>query len=225
MKVIKYVSILFHSILPFLGFSICAFLMFGSLDAPLNIFVSFIILVIGFLISRNLFFLMKKRGVIEVMAGVSSSADLDNLEPVPGDGVCKIQSEELASLFFEGSLDFNGGAISIWGDHQGRLLEKDNVFRSIVYDSSRDVLTIIFTNSCLLKIKNPTTILYSTEYLKILNAKEILWKTPNDTGLENKYSYLNNGEIIVTKSNTNWKPHKYDLGLGQNAVYIQESHI
>ncbi|CAM1357609.1 hypothetical protein THALO_70065 [Tenacibaculum halocynthiae] len=32
---------------------------------------------------------------------------------------------------------------------------------------------------------------------------------------------MNTAEKIYIKSNTKWKPHAYDIGIGMNALYLQ----
>jgi len=53
------------------------------------------------------------------------------------------------------------------------------------------------------------------------HSKEVFWKISNKENHVEEYSYLNKGDKIVTKSNTDWSPQKYDIGPGMNAVYLQ----
>ena len=58
------------------------------------------------------------------MSGNNSSYELDQLEPTPGDGILKLNAEELTCLFLHNQLGFNNGVkVSIWGDWVGRKLD------------------------------------------------------------------------------------------------------
>lgn len=70
--------------------------------------------------------MMRRRGVISVMSGNNATYDLDELEPTSGDGILKFTPSELTEFFSEKKMNFNQGiSISIWGDWEGRQLEKN----------------------------------------------------------------------------------------------------
>ena len=159
--------------------------------------------------------------MITAMSGDNSSYELDDLEPVPGDGVIKLTPDQLPNKFLSNELNLGEFTIAIWGDWEGRKLNSRHKLKSIDYSLKNRILSLVFHDNCLLKIKNAQSILASNSYLKIMNAKEVLWQVPAQTQLNESFSYLNTGKEIVTKSNTSWKPHVRDVGIGMNAVYLQ----
>lgn len=221
MKTLRIFAAFFQALLPFIGFAIIAVVIFAQVNPPFNIILCIICLLIGLLISRSTFNMMRRRGVIEVLSGGSASYELDDLTPLESDGVSKFEPSELANAFEQKTLEINKATVSIWGDFEGRHLDKKHIIHNIIYNSESNVLTIEFKGDCLMKIKSPKLIFCSSTYLKIIKAKEVLWQTPTNSDTVESYSYLNTGKCIKTKSNTEWKPHKYDLGIGKNAVYMQ----
>lgn len=210
-----------QAIIPFIGFCFISLVVYSQLKSPYNIIVALIVLFTGTYLSYMVFDLMKRRGVIEVLAGGSAAYELDELEPTIEDGVQKLSPEELTAKYNSDQLDFIAGSISIWGDRAGRRLNDRHKIDSIKYDSVKQILVFTFQTNCVLKIKKPRLILICTDYLKIVTATEILWQIPDASNSNKQYSYLNTGKAIKTKSNANWKPNKNDMGLGMNAVYIQ----
>lgn len=174
------------------------------------------------MIARSIYIMMSRRGVIEVLSGGSSSYELDDLTPQEGGGILPYTPIDLMNAFQKKkTLELAKGTLAIWGDFEGWSLNKTHVIANILYNQETNVLTIEFDNQCLLKVKNPRMIYCTNSYLKIIKAKEILWQVTVPSEAIYTYSYLNTGNDIKTQSNTKWVPHKYDIGIGQNAVYIQ----
>ncbi|WP_169736086.1 hypothetical protein, partial [Crocinitomix catalasitica] len=142
---------------------------------------------------------------------------LDALETTTCDGVYKLTAEQLQDHFSENKLTLGLSTISIFGDWEGRLLNAKHELEGIEFNVKKNILTIIFLDDYLLKVRNPRLIFVSSTYLKIVKATEVMWQTKDDL----QYSYLIKGNKIETKSNTDWKPHQYDIGIGMNAVYLQ----
>lgn len=224
MKKFRTIIAFFQVLLTLLGFCIISVVIFLDLNTPYNIITAIAVFIVGLFASRVIFNMMQRRGVVSVMTGDNASYDLDELEPSPGSGVMKLTPEELINLFSENELSFNQGlTVSIWGDWEGRKLDERHQIVDVEFEQEKNILTISFSENCSLKIKNPKLILLTNTYLKIVKAKEVLWQIPNnDTFCQ--YSYLNTSKIIETKSNTDWKPHKYDLGIGMNAIYLKHKH-
>ncbi len=222
MKVLRTIIAFFQALLPFLVFAFFSAGLYSELKAPYNVIAAIFVFVPGLFLSRSFFNFMRRRGVIATMSGDNATYDLDELEPTPGSGVLKLTPDELSSLFLEKKTKFNNGTtVSIWGDWEGRELDTRHEVNSINFNSENNILTIKFSDNCILKIKRPEAIFYSTSYLKIVKAKEILWQIPASSDSYKQYSYLNTGKEIKTKSNTNWTPHIYDIGVGMNALYLQ----
>lgn len=221
MKTFRIIIALFYALLCFTGICFFGLLAYSEFTDPYNIIITSILIVIALYTSGNLFTMMRRRGVMGVMSGNNASYELDELEPVQGSGTQKLTAQELYTYFNEGKLDWQPTSISIYGDWEGRELNKRHQLQSIELDEKKDILTLSFQSKCLLRIKKPRTILCASTYLKITKATEVLWQVPAGLNKSNHYKYLNTGKTITTKSNTDWKPHKYDVGIGMQAVYLQ----
>jgi hypothetical protein len=221
MKIFHIVVAAFISLLSFLAFTFLALVFYAELGPPFNIIVGVLMISLGLIVSRMTFNLMRRRGVISVMSGDNSSYELDDLEPVAGDRVSELKPEELQSKFLSNDWSLDELTIAIWGDWEGRGLNIRHRLKSIDFCNKKRVLSLKFSDHCLLKIKKPQTILASSTYIKVIHANEILWQVPADSRTHHLFSYLNTGKEITTKSNTMWKPHKYDIGIGMNAIYLQ----
>lgn len=221
MKILHIAISVFISLLSFLAFIFLAFVFNAELRPPFNIIVGVLVISFGLIVSRMTFNLMRRRGVISVMSGDNSSFELDDLEPVAGDRVSKLKPEDLQSKFLANDWNLGELTIAIWGDREGRGLHIRHILKSIDFCKKKRVLSLKFSDHCLLKIKKPQTIFTSSTYIKVMHAEEILWQVPADSGRHHLFSYLNTGKEIKTKSNTMWKPHKHDIGIGMNAIYLQ----
>ncbi|SEE66637.1 hypothetical protein SAMN04487765_3691 [Tenacibaculum sp. MAR_2010_89] len=222
MKIFRTIVAFLQALLLFLGFSFLSAVIYSELNSPYNIIIAIAVFSVGVFLSRSLFNLIIKRGVLSVISGDNATYDLDELEPTLGSDVLKLTPEELTNLFSKNKPSFNKGVtVSIWGDWQGRQLDTRHQLDSLNFNSDNDILTINFSDKCILKVKSPRIIFYTSSYLKVVKAKEILWEVPVDTNSKNQYSYLNTAEKIYIKSNTKWKPHAYDIGIGMNALYLQ----
>jgi len=220
MKTLRIVVAFFQALLVFILIGFISALLYSELSFPYNLIVAAIVLILALTTSAKTFNMIRRRGVIATMVGNNASYELDELEPTQDSGVQKLNAKELESLFLENELELNPVKISIWADWEGRQLNKHHELQSIEFNDTDDILTITFLDNCLLKIKSPQLIMQATTYLKIVKAKEVLWQVPNRSNSD-RYTYLNTGKMIKTKSTTNWKPHKYDLGIGMQAIYLQ----
>lgn len=205
----------------FIGACFIALVFYDELSQPFNIIVGALVLVIGFLGSRFVFKMVKHRGLISTMSGNNSSYGLDELEPVEGSEVVKLEPNELYKQFQDSKLNFIRGTVCIWGDHQGQFLNQIHEIDAINYDMHRKILVIRFKSLCSLKVSNPKRVFCADSYLKIVKAKEVVWQTVDKSGAVKQYHYICSGGQIKTTSNTKWKPHEFDLGIGMPAVYLQ----
>ncbi|PCI96230.1 MAG: hypothetical protein COB15_11090 [Flavobacteriales bacterium] len=221
MKIFRAIIAFFQALLPLLGFGVISIVIYAGLPKPYNILVSVTLFIIGIYASRSIFNMMMRRGVLSVMSADNATFDLDELEPTEGDGVLKLTPEELRRKFLKDKLELGKCTVSIYGDWEGRQLNIKHQLKSIEFNSKNNSLTLLFSDNCLLRIRNPRLIFSTSSYLKIVKATEILWQIPDDFKAHHQFSYLNTGEKIKTKSNTDWKPHDYDIGIGMNAIYLQ----
>ena len=221
MKTFRTTIAFFQALFTLIGIGVMATFFYSNVKSPYNIILAVMALTLGLILSRFTFNLMRRRGVLATMAGLASY-DLDELEPTLGSNTLKVSSEELTKLFHDHKLKFNRGTtLAIWGDWGDRKLNTSHHLESINYGSKNKILNIIFSDNCIITITEPRIIFLSSSYLKIVKAKEIKWLIPNDVNSNNEYIYLNTGKEIKTNSNTQWKPHKSDLGIGMNALYLQ----
>jgi hypothetical protein len=221
MKIFRTIVAFFQAFLPLIGFGILSAVIYSDLRAPYNILISITVFTLGIYVSRSVFNMMMRRGVIAVMSADNATFDLDELEPTEGDGVLKLTPEELLDSFLKNKIELGECTISIYGDWEGRQLNIQHKLKTVEFDLNNNTLTLLFTDNCLLKIRNPRLIFSTSSYLKIVKATEVLWQTPDDFKSHYQFSYLNTGKTIKTKSNADWKPHEYDIGPGMNAIYLQ----
>jgi len=221
MKIFRTIIAFFQALLPLLGFGVISAVIYSDLPTPYNILVSITLFILGIYVSLSIFNMMMRRGVISVMSADNATFDLDELEPTEGDGVLKLTPEELRNNFLENKIELGECTVSIYGDWEGRQLNIKHKLNSVEFNSEKNTLTLSFSDNCLLKIRNPRLIFYTSSYLKIIKATEILWQIPDDLRSHYQFSYLNTGKKIKTKTNTDWKPHDYDIGIGMNAIYLQ----
>ena len=212
----------FYALLVFATFVFTAATTLEGIESFWKYPVSLVILIIGLICSRFVFTFMKKRGIIASMSGDNASYELDDLIPTEDDQFRELNPFTLEKNFRTKKNLFHAGKVSIWGDWQGRGLDKKLKIEEITFYHEKDILVIKFEEKHTLKVRSPQGIYEADTYLKILKAKEVLWKTPG-SGITRSftYSYLATKNGIKTKSNTSWKPHKYDIGLGLSAIYIQ----
>ncbi|PKR82277.1 hypothetical protein CW751_02805 [Brumimicrobium salinarum] len=222
MKIFKFIFAFLQAAFLMFGFVAIAVIIYLEGKSAIHFIGIVVVLLVGFIVSRFLFNLMRRRGVLAVMTGTNASYDVDDLNPSSASGVLKLDPIALVKLFQEHKIKFpQDTSISIWGDWQGRKLDERHQISSIAYDKKNNLLIILFKDKCLIKIRKPTLILLASSYLKIVKAKEIVWEISNKSSSIHTYSYLNTGKKIKTQSNTNWKPHKMDIGIGMHALYLQ----
>ncbi|MEX1002012.1 MAG: hypothetical protein WDZ35_07845 [Crocinitomicaceae bacterium] len=222
MKTLRTVVSFFYAFLPFGAFVLAGIAVLDKVYSFWKYPISLSLLIIGFLLGRFLFNFMRRRGVLSTMTGDNASYDADDLKPLEHDEFRKLTPEKLEYNFKSNENLFKGGKIKIWGDWTGKKLDVYHEIQNVQYNSEKDTITIEFKYSCTLKIRKPIGIYESESYLKIRKAKEILWRTPDIVKSKNKdFCYMATSKKIITKSNTPWKPHKYDVGIGEFAIYIQ----
>ncbi len=222
MKIFRYIFAIFQALVTLAFGVFLATLFYFQAQSPINIILPTLILGIAIYFSVSVFYVISKRGIITAMTGDNATYDLDLLEPIPGDGVLKLTPKKLEELFNNEELTFrNNTTISIWGDWEGRKLNSKHIINSISFDGNTKILNIEFDENYKLAITEPRLILTSISYIKIANAKSVVWQTPTKFNSLNKYVYKHTGKEIITQSNTNWQAHNYDIGIGMNAVYLQ----
>jgi len=221
MKTLRIIVAFFHALLTLAGFIFISVVIYSEFSVPFNFICSLALFIFGSYASRSIFIMMKRRGVIATMSAVHQSSDLDVIEPSNGNGILQLTPEELRNHFIQSKLELNPCTVSIFGDWEGRQLDIRHSLKFVEFNSEKNILTLTFSDKCVLKIRKPKLIYFTTTYLKIVHAKEILWQVPNEPKTPSQFSYLNSKYKITTQSNTDWKPHEYDVGPGMDAIYLQ----
>lgn len=221
MKLFRTIVAFFQALLTLVAFTFISVVCYAKLSVPFNILLALAFFSLGCYGSWSVFSMMKRRGVITTLSTVHQSPDLDVFEPSESDGVLKLTPEEVRNYFLQNKFQLNPCTVSIFGDWEGRQLNVRHTLKFVQFNPEKSILTLTFSDQCILKIRNPKLIFVTESYLKIVKATEVLWQVPNELESSYQYSYLNAKNKITTKSNTDWKPHQYDLGPGLNAIYLQ----
>ena len=222
MNFLRHIAAFYYALLPVILIGFFASAIIYDATQIWEYVIAGVLYVLALLIGRFIFNFMRKRGVIATLSGDNATTDVDNLEPQEGDEFREIKPNEISALFHSNEPFINGGKIVIWGDWNGRYLNRNHTIESIDYESTSCTLIFNFKKGFQLTVQEPGRIFESSSYFKILKAKEITWKiSKHHKRTEQEYIYVLQDNKIITSSNTSWKPHKYDLGVGELALYIQ----
>ena len=211
----------FQSILIVMVFVFLSVLFYTEINSPFKYVIVLITIIAGVYCSYLSFVFMKKRSLIAILAGNQVSPELDNLKPVSSDGVFELYPADLKTGFSKGKIMIGPCTISIWGDSEGRYLKEKHSLKYIDYIEETATLILAFHKDFTLKVISPRVIHQTSQYLKIIYANEICWEFLNTENFTEEYIYKNTGKLIEANSNTNWKPSKFDFGIGMTALYLQ----
>jgi len=210
----------FYGLITITGLGIVGFLLYDGIKGSLGIFLFIIFILLGLFLGYAVYIIARRQGLVTFLTAVNASPDLDNLEPASDSDFRKLNAQEYFEKFASGDKLFSGGYMKIWGDFRSRQLDIFNEI-SLVKLNMSDVLMIEFTNGNKVTIVNPKTIFESTTYLKILEAKEIIWEWIDKNSNQRFYfNYLVNKRSIKTKTNSDWRSNKIDTILRQPAIFI-----
>ena len=192
-----------------------------ELITPFNVIALTISILIGLFLGNFNYQMMTRRGILQVITGNSASFELDDLKPNQLSDIHELDPNEMTNNPILDKIITNRYKIAIWGDNNGRKLSDLHEIKTINYDNKLKTLEFQIRNKCVIKVKNPKTIHITKSYIKIKYAKEIVWQLNTENKETEQFVYLNTGKEIETKSNTKWKPHRFDLGIGMHALYLQ----
>ncbi len=220
-SMLKIVLAFFQSLLAFLAVCLVGLIFYSELPLPFNIVVAIILFLVGAYVGLRVFKIISRRGYTSAASGDNASFELDSLKSTPGHGVSEVEPLELCNAFEDGKINLGKVTKSIWGDWDGRYLDKKDKIVSIKWDSLSQKLAVVFEDNKLLSVYHPRLIRYSRSYLKIIKAKEIVWEVVGLEGEHCEYRYTFSDNGIETSTNTHWKPKSDDMGIGMNAIYLQ----
>lgn len=218
--ILRLLAALWYSIIPFAILSSIGALAYFTFEGGIGIFVALVFIAIACFSSVYVFKTVMQVGVIKFMATNHSSSDLDDLEATPSDSYQRTDVKELVDMFVKEPTKFQGGTVKIWGDWQGRDLEKINEITSIEYEEEKDLLSILFKNGNKLLLTKPVRIIIGKTYLKVIHAGKIEWQW--QLGLDDfKFStYTRLEKKIELNSNVKWSSFKTFLSVGEPALMI-----
>jgi len=215
-NILNFVAAVFRSFLTFLVFVLIALSAFNPDGIVSNIFGG-IMVVIGFFVSRYVYRVIMKRGILEVASSHLATPDLDNLTPSSSSEIQTPTARELADDFLNGKSLLSKGIINIWGDWNQRNLDINNIIADMEYDSSVQILAIRFDNGNKLTIWSPQIIHVTTTYLKIIKASKVLWEWGNHLAM----TYQKNESKITRHTNSKWQMDSLDVDHTKPAVMIK----
>ncbi len=218
-KVFQYLLAFVQALITFTGFILISIVIYIETTSLIGKLIAILIALIGLYTSIVVYKLIIKRGFLTAMTGSDAIYELDNLKPIEGGGFIQVRADELAEIF-KNKIE-KAFTIKIWGDWNGRKLNNKHYISQITYEASEKELNISFHDKCFLKVLNPGIIHVSKSYIKIINADSVIWTVLSANQKEEYYEYTFSDNLIKTNTNTQWKAHKYDLGIGMNAVYLQ----
>lgn len=205
----KFIAIV-RTLLCFSVFVLIALVFFDGTKTPLNFILSGITLLAGIKASQFVYnFYLRRGGVI--------SEKSEHYEHFTSEEFLVNNLSSLENQFLHNGL--KKGHIRIWGDWKTTGLNQKHILVGVSYSSAENTLVFWFAGSWELTVKTPKKVFYSGTYFKVKSAEEVVWKKEGE--VLQKYIYRNAGKDLALSSNTDWKPHRYDMGIGADAVYIQ----
>lgn len=224
-KLINLVSGIIVGIAPLLIAGILGVFIYNELQNLIGILICVILGVGAIWIGVRIFKKVQNNGVVDFLAVVNASPDLDNLEPVEGSKTKMRTPKELAELSQTPHQLFKGGTIKIFGDWHGEPYQNAFEILGITYYESKKQLEIQFLGNTKIVMDEPDNILESPSVLKILTASKVTLEFPKETQNSAKngicfktYTVVNNR--VESTSNIVSIEQKMDAAIGQDALII-----
>lgn len=210
-------SAFIKSFLSLVAFSFIAIVFYNDLNGYWAILIGGTILIIGLVVSYNVFVYIKRRGILEVMTENDSSSDMDHLKPTVNSGIRETSAQEFVKNFQNNKYLKNEGKLRIWGDWNKRGLDENSKIIDVSYLKEDSSLQIVFENGNQLTIWNPRIIHEASTYLKILKATKIKWEWEEQSQFQ---VYKFKPEGIFTFTNSKWKIHELDTSVSKAAFVL-----
>ncbi|MBN1951640.1 MAG: hypothetical protein JW801_10580 [Bacteroidales bacterium] len=171
---------------------------------------------LGYLVAKA----SRRRGILEFIAAVQATPELDQLEPGPDSDCRKLNAEDYALKYNADDLVCIGGQVRIWGDFRSRQLDSFNEISSVAYQPP-GILILSFSNGNSVSLKDPGIVFEASSYLKITDATEITWKwTENHPVKDLYFRYQKEGNTIRTQTSSDWESRDLDVLAGLPALFI-----
>lgn len=172
-KLINLISGIIVGIAPLLIAGILGVFIYNELQNFIGILICVILGVGAIWIGIRIFKKVQSNGVVDFLAVVNASPDLDNLEPAKGSKTKMRTPQELAELCQKNEQLFKRGTIKIFGDWHGEPYQNALEILGITYNKVKKQLEIQFSRDTKIVMDEADHILESPSVLKILTASKV----------------------------------------------------
>jgi len=218
--IIRFLIALWHSILTISIFAAIGALAYFTFDGLMGILIGTLFAILACLSGYQVFKTVMQVGVLKFISTNYSSSDLDNLKATPSDSYQILEAKNLITAFENEPANFHGGTLKIWGDWQGRDLQKNNKIEELKYNENCHVLSIYFKNGNILNLTKPNLIVSGKTYLKIVRAESIEWRWASILDDFKFSKYTRKEQDIELDSNVKWSSFRTFLSVGEPALVI-----
>ncbi|WP_319503667.1 hypothetical protein [uncultured Draconibacterium sp.] len=224
-KLINLITGIIAGIFPLVVAGIFSVFIYNELQNVFGIIIGVLLALTAIWIGIQIFKKIQQNGIVDFMAVVTASSDLDNLEPSANSNTKKRTAKELAELNHKNENIFKEGTLKIFGDWHGEPYQNSLKIMRIDYNEELKQMEIQFSENTRIVIDEPDQILESPSVLKILSAKNIKLEFQHiKNGSTEEASYFKNYKVVnnrvQTESNLDWIKHKIDTAIGQDALII-----
>ncbi|WP_319480052.1 hypothetical protein [uncultured Draconibacterium sp.] len=224
-KLINLIAGIIAGILPLVVAGIFSVFIYNELQNVFGIIIGVLLALSAIWIGIQIFKKVQQNGIVDFMAVVTASPDLDNLEPTANSNTKKRTAKELAELNHKNENIFKEGTLKIFGDWHGAPYQNSLKILSIDYNEEKKQMEILFSENTKILIDEPDLILESPSVLKVLSAKRIKLEFQHKKkGTTAPASYFKNYTVVNnrvdTATNMDWIKHKIDAAIGQDALII-----
>lgn len=224
-KLVNLIAGIIVGITPLIIAGIFGLLINNELQNILGIILCVILELLAAWIGIQIFQKIQRNGIVDFVAVVFASPDLDNLEPTATSKTKKRTPKELAELNHKNQSIFQGGTLKIFGDWHGKPYQNALKILHIDYAEDKKQMVIQFSRNTRILIDEPGHILESPSVLKILSAKRIKLEFQyKKKGSTEEGSYFKIYTVvknkIETETNIGWTKQKIDAAIGQDALII-----
>lgn len=224
-KLINLITGIIAGIFPLVVAGIFSVFIYNEFQNVFGIIIGVLLILSAIWIGTQIFKKIQQNGIVDFMAVVTASPDLDNLEPSAESNTKKRTAKELAELNHKNENIFQRGTLKIFGDWHGEPYQNSLKILRIYYNEELKQMEIQFSENTRIIIDEPDHILESPSVLKILSVKRIkLEFQQKKKGSTEETSYFKNYKVVnnrvLTETNMDWIKQKIDAAIGQDALII-----
>lgn len=213
------------SLTQLLIFVIFGTLIYNELPNLLGIVICILLLLTSIWLAIILFKTIKNRGLLELITILTATPDMDNLEVSADSSTKKRTAKEFAEVFNNKENIFAGGVIQIFGDWIGKTNKDRCLIVEVKYNETEKLLELSLSGNIKIHIIQPTNILESPSFFKVISAKSVkIWysnkgkTTSKPKDLHISYDLV--GRRIKTESNFGSDVKVIDAYAGKPALFI-----